>query len=399
MASQILLPRTMRIGGGAVAEIGSLAASLGVRRPLVVTDSFMVSTGVVETVVGHLREAGLDAEVFSETVPDPTSASLEKGLEAVRAHDADAIVAVGGGSPIDTGKALALLSVQGGAMRDYKAPRVNHGPALPVIAVPTTAGSGSEATQFSVITDSETNEKMLCAGPGFLPVAAILDYELTLSKPPRLTADTAVDAMCHAIEAYVSRKANPFADSMAMAALSASGAIIRDAYADGKDARAREALMLAALQAGIAFSNSSVTLIHGMSRPIGGNFHIAHGLSNAMLLPTVTEFSIAGAESRYADVARVLGAASAADGDGAAARALVDWLKALCADLEVPTPESYGIGRSDWNALVPTMAAQAIASGSPANNPIVPSATEIEELYARVYDSNRPANRQAGERR
>lgn len=386
MATQIMLPRTMRIGAGAIAEVGELVSQLGARRPLIVTDPFMVSTGVAAVVEGHLRDAGLTPAVFSGTVPDPTTASLGAGLAAVRGLDADALVAVGGGSPIDTAKALALLSAQGGEMRDYRAPRVNHLPALPVIAIPTTAGSGSEATQFSVITDSENNEKMLCAGPGFLPVAAILDYELTLSKPPRLTADTAIDTMCHAIEAHVSRKANPFASSLALAALAGSGRAIRDTYADGANRAGREALMMASLQAGIAFSNASVTLIHGMSRPIGGNFHIAHGLSNAMLLPIVTRFSIPGAEAEYAQIARVLGAATSATSDSAASQALVEWLTELCAELEVPSPARYGIARADWERLIPTMAEQAIASGSPANNPVVPSTAEIEQLYALAYD-------------
>lgn len=386
MATQIMLPRTMRIGAGAIAEVGELVSQLGARRPLIVTDPFMVSTGVAAVVEGHLRDAGLTPAVFSGTVPDPTTASLGAGLAAVRGLDADALVAVGGGSPIDTAKALALLSAQGGEMRDYRAPRVNHLPALPVIAIPTTAGSGSEATQFSVITDSENNEKMLCAGPGFLPVAAILDYELTLSKPPRLTADTAIDTMCHAIEAHVSRKANPFASSLALAALAGSGRAIRDTYADGANRAGREALMMASLQAGIAFSNASVTLIHGMSRPIGGNFHIAHGLSNAMLLPIVTRFSIPGAEAEYAQIARVLGAATSATSDSAASQALVEWLTELCVELEVPSPERYGIARADWERLIPTMAEQAIASGSPANNPVLPSTAEIEQLYALAYD-------------
>ena len=388
MAADVLLPRTMRLGGGSVAAVGDVVRSLGARRPLVVTDPFMVSTGVSSLVVEHLRNAGVEPSVFSGTVPDPTTASLGAGLEAVRAHDADAIVAVGGGSPIDTAKALALLSAQGGEMRDYRAPRHNDGPALPVIAVPTTAGSGSEATQFSIITDSCSDEKMLCAGPSFLPVAAILDYELTLSKPPRLSADTAIDAMCHAIEAYVSRKANPFADSMAIAALRSGSPVIRAVYADGSNRVGREALMLASLQAGIAFSNSSVTLIHGMSRPIGGNFHVAHGLSNAMLLPAVTEFSIPGAPTKYAEISRVLGASSPSASDDVAVRALVDWLRQLCTDLAVPTPASYGIDSAEWHAAIPRMARQALASGSPANNPIVPSLDQIESLYAQVYSDN-----------
>lgn len=212
MAS-IALPRIMRVGGGAVDEVGEVVAGLGLARPLVVTDKFLVGTGAVDRMVAQLEAAGLHPAVFAETVPDPTTASLEAGVAAVAEHDADCVIGFGGGSPMATAKALGLLARQGGHMRDYKAPRDNIGPALPVIAVPTTAGSGSEATQFTVISDSETDEKMLCPGLAFLPVAAIVDYRLTLTMPPRLTADTGVDALTHAIEAYVSRKANPFSEA------------------------------------------------------------------------------------------------------------------------------------------------------------------------------------------
>ena len=384
MAS-IALPRIMRVGGGAVDEIGEVVAGLGLARPLVVTDKFLVGTGAVDRMVAQLETAGLHPAVFAETVPDPTTASLEAGVAAAAEHDADCVIGFGGGSPMDTAKALGLLARQGGHMRDYKAPRDNIGPALPVIAVPTTAGSGSEATQFTVISDSETDEKMLCPGLAFLPVAAIVDYRLTLTMPPRLTADTGVDALTHAIEAYVSRKANPFSDSLALVAIGTIGQVLRRVYADGQDAEARERMMLAATQAGIAFSNSSVALVHGMSRPIGAHFHVAHGLSNAMLFPAVTEFSVDAAESRYADCARALGAASADASDATAAADLVVALKELCRDVEVPTPKSYGIDKQTWDERVPVMAEQALASGSPNNNPRIPTADEIRELYGRIY--------------
>lgn len=270
-------------------------------------------------------------------------------------------------------------------MRDYKAPRNNVGPALPVVAVPTTAGSGSEATQFTVITDSISDEKMLCPGLAFLPIAAVIDFELTMSMPPRLTADTGVDALTHAIEAYVSKKANPFSDSLALAAIETIGAVLRRVYADGSDAEARAQMMLAATQAGIAFSNSSVALVHGMSRPIGAHFHVAHGLSNAMLFPAVTAFSVHGAESRYADCARVLGVATPADTDAVAADHLVEALGELCRDVAVPTPKAYGIDKARWNELIPLMAEQALASGSPNNNPLVPTDAQIRDLYAQIY--------------
>lgn len=318
-------------------------------------------------------------------MPDPTTASLDAGVRAVHEHDADCLVGFGGGSPMDTAKALGILAVQGGHMRDYKAPRRSAGPALPVVAVPTTAGSGSEATQFTVISDSHTDEKMLCPGLAFLPIAAIVDYRLTLTMPPRLTADTGVDALTHAIEAYVSRKANPFSDSLALVAVDTIGRSLRRVYTDGRDEPAREAMMLVATQAGIAFSNSSVALVHGMSRPIGAHFHVAHGLSNAMLFPAVTAFSVRSAEARYADCARALGVASADTADSTAADDLVTALTDLCRDVEVPTPKTYGIDRATWEEKIPVMAEQALASGSPDNNPKVPSADEIREIYGRIY--------------
>jgi alcohol dehydrogenase class IV len=378
-------PRDMRVGGGSLNQIGDVMSSLGVSRPLVVTDGFLVSTGLADRVLALLRAVGLTPTLFSDTVPDPTTQSLVPGLEAIKEGDCDAAVGLGGGSPMDTAKALALLSVQGGEMRDYKAPVQNTGPALPIVAIPTTAGSGSEATQFTIITDSTSDEKMLCPGRSFLPVAAIVDFELTLSMPARLTADTGIDALTHAVEAYVSRKANPLSDALCVSAISTIGRNLRRAVADSGDREARAAMMLAATQAGIAFSNSSVALVHGMSRPIGAHFHVAHGLSNAMLFPAVTAFSADSARSRYADCARALGVATPADRDEIATRALVDGIRELCTDLRVPTPSDYGIDSAQWDRLIPTMARQALASGSPSNNPRVPSAEEIAHLYTQIY--------------
>lgn len=385
MSAHIAFPRYSRIGAGAVNELPALIESLGLRRPLLVTDAYLTSTGAADRVIQLLRGAGLDAAVFDGTVPDPTTESLERGVEAVLAHDADCVIGFGGGSPMDSAKALAVLASQGGPMRKFKAPNSYSGPALPIIAIPTTAGSGSEATQFTVISDSDSDEKMLCPGMSFLPFAAIIDYELTLSMPPRLTADTGVDALAHAVEAYVSRKANPISDAMSLSAIGLVSAHLRRAYHDGSDRAAREAMMAAATQAGMAFSNSSVTLVHGMSRPIGAHFHVAHGLSNAMLFPAVTAYSVSGAEARYAQCARAYGVADTGTDDHVAARRMVDALIELCRDLEVPTPESYGIDHDAWTRLTPLMAEQAIASGSPANNPVVPAPDDIERIYAEIY--------------
>lgn len=384
MSTQIAFPRIAKIGGGSLNDLGDVVRTLAVWRPVVVTDEFLVGTGLVDRVVEILTKAGTDPLVFSDTVPDPTTDSLDHAMRFIREHRADSVIGFGGGSPMDSAKALAVLATNGGQMRDYRAPHTYTGPALPIIAIPTTAGSGSEATQFTVISDSATDEKMLCPGLSFLPVAAIVDFETTLSMPPRLTADTGVDALTHAVEAYVSRKANAVSDALALAAIATIGKYLRPAYQDGTDRDAREAMMAASTQAGMAFSNSSVALVHGMSRPIGAHFHVAHGLSNAMLFPAVTAFSVAAAPQRYADCARAYGMPT--DGsDVSVAKSFVGELVALCEDLEVPTPRSYGIDEALWREKIPLMASQALASGSPANNPIVPTDAQIEAIYADIY--------------
>ncbi|MEU2975368.1 iron-containing alcohol dehydrogenase [Nocardiopsis alba] len=385
MTASIALPRVMRVGAGASAELAEVLKSFDLSRPLVVTDPFVAEQPFFHGILRELRDSGLSPGVFSETVPDPTTEVVEHGVRVLREGDFDCLVGVGGGSPIDTAKAIALVGAHGGRMRDYKAPVVTDAPALPVVAVPTTAGSGSESTRYSIIIDTETDEKMLCAGAALLPRAALVDFELTLGMPPRLTADTGIDALTHAIEAYVSRRANPISDGLAREAMRLLFAHLRSAYADPDDRVAREAVMAGATQAGLAFSNSSVALVHGMSRPIGARFKVAHGLSNAMLLPAVTEFSVPSAPERYADCARAMGMAAHDSGVGEATRALVWELRLLNEELDVPTPYGYGIDADEWWEAAPTMAEQALASGSPGNNPRVPTAEEIVRLYQVVY--------------
>ncbi len=385
MAANIILPRMLRIGAGAAQEIAQALAQLGVNRPLIVTDAFMVEHGPVPRLRELLAEAGIRAGVFHDTVPDPTSESIDRGVAALKAGDYDGVVGVGGGSPQDSAKAIALLGVHGGKMRDYKVPRMNDEPGLPVVAIPTTAGTGSEVTRFTIITDSDSNEKMLCAGAAFCPIAALVDYELTLTMPHRLTADTGLDTLTHCIESYVSKKRNPFSDSMALAGMARVARHIRRACDEPGDREAREAMMFAATQGGLAFSNASVCLVHGMSRPVGAFFHVPHGLSNAMLLPRLTEFSAPAAAERYADCARAMGCADIGDATETAVAKLVEELRAPNRDLEVPTPKAYGIAEDDWFARLETMSQQAEASGSPGNNPRVPSIEEMTALYREVY--------------
>jgi alcohol dehydrogenase class IV len=385
MIATITMPRLLYIGGGAIAEVTTALAKLGAVRPLVVTDRFMESSGVLAKVTDRLDAAGLAWQVFADTVPDPTTEVVEAGVELLKAGHFDALIALGGGSPIDTAKAMSVLAANGGAMRDYKVPQEIPAIGMPVIAIPTTAGTGSEVTRFTVITDSERDEKMLIMGLACCPAAAIVDYELTFTMPWRLTADTGIDSLTHAIEAYVSRKASPFTDGVARSAMGLIARHIRDACKAPDSRAAREAMMLGATQAGMAFSNSSVCLVHGMSRPIGAFFHVPHGLSNAMLLPEITAFSAPAALERYADCARAMGVAAEGEGNQAAVARLLDELRALNDDLKVPTPKAYGIDAERYRELLPLMASQALASGSPGNNPRIPTADEIIALYERVY--------------
>ncbi|MSP02530.1 MAG: iron-containing alcohol dehydrogenase [Acetobacteraceae bacterium] len=387
--ANIAAPRMLLVAGGAVKQIAEVLSKFGLSRPLIVSDPFMVKLGLIDRCLAPLAAAGIQADVFSDTIPEPDDTVIEAGVRVFAKAPYDCLIGFGGGSPIDTAKAIAILAPRadggGGKMRDYKVPVAADRGAVPVIAIPTTAGTGSECTRFTVITDHERGEKMLINGLGCLPLAAIVDYELTLTVPPRTTADTGIDSFTHALEAFVSKRANPFSDALALAAMDLIGKNLRAAYAEPGNHAAREAMMIGATQAGLAFSNSSVALVHGMSRPIGAHFHVPHGLSNAMLLPVLTRYSVSGAEARYAEASRRSGFAAASDNDGVAAAKLVSGLEKLNQDLSVPSPAGFGISEADWNGKMALMAEQALASGSPNNNPRVPNAEEIVALYRAVW--------------
>lgn len=386
MSTQILLPKILQIGADASREIASVVTSMGLKRPLIVTDRIMVELGYVERLQNDLSRAGILTSIYADTVPEPTIASILAGVEQAKSESVDGIIAIGGGSPIDSAKAIGILAKYGGQMQDYRFPRMVHEQGLPIIAIPTTAGTGSEMTKFTIITNEQTDEKMLCVGSGFLPIAALVDYKLTLSLPARTTADTGIDAMTHAIEAYVSRKANPYSDTQALSALALIAPNLVNVFKDGANERAREAMMLGSTLAGCAFSNASVALVHGMSRPIGAFFHVPHGLSNAMLLPKVTEYSIDSAPHRYAQCARAMTIASEGDSDEQANAKLLHFLRELNEILEVPSPKAFGIDRDKYFNVATTMAEQALASGSPGNNPIVPSIEDMVSIYHQIWE-------------
>jgi alcohol dehydrogenase class IV len=385
MAALITTPRLMAVGGGALADLPSLMARLGLSRPLIVTDPYIAGSGILDRATGLLGGARISWSVFSDTVSDPTTEVIGIGVQHLRDGGFDSLVAIGGGSSIDTAKGMSVLFANGGQMRDYKVPAEIPQAGLPIIAIPTTAGTGSEVTRFTVVTDTETDEKMLIAGLACCPSAAIVDYELTLTMPLRLTADTGIDSLTHAIEAYVSRRANPFTDGLARNAMGLIARHIRTACTEPQNRPAREAMMLGATTAGMAFSNASVALVHGMSRPIGAHFHLAHGLSNALLLPTVTRFSVVGAPERYAHVAREMRLATDEDSDQVACDRLVEELEALNADLKIPSLSEAGVERDHFDRVVQDMAQAALDSGSPGFNPQPATTEQIVELYRQAY--------------
>ena len=385
MSNQIIIPSIMQIGAKASQEVGVILNSLNYKKPLIITDSMMVKLGYAVKIQKILKVDNINADIFEDTIPEPTVASIQAGVNKVKNGNYDSIIALGGGSPIDSAKAIAILGKFGGVMRDYKFPRIVSETGIPIIAIPTTAGTGSEVTRFTIISDETTDEKMLCVGKGFMPSVALIDYELTISLPKRATADTGIDALTHAMEAYVSKKANPYSDTQALAAMQLIAPNLRRVYHNGNDKEAREKMMLGATLAGVAFSNASVALVHGMSRPIGAFYHVPHGLSNAMLLPAVTEYSIPAAIKRYADCCRAMGVALLSDSDEDANKKLLLELSAINEELDVPTPKEFGINKEDFMNNMEIMAEQAIASGSPGNNPRVPEVHEIIDIYKLLW--------------
>lgn len=375
------VPPTICFGRDAAREAGREARRLGAKKALTVTDKVLKDSGSIQPVLDSLTKEGLEAAIFDGVDGEPTLAHVDNGLKVYREERCDIIVAAGGGSSIDTAKAVAVMAANPGRIQDYMGLDKISRPGPPLIAVPTTAGTGSEATVFTIITDTEKEIKMLIGSPFIMPQVALVDPLLTLKMPRGLTAATGLDALTHAIEAYVSVKSQPMSDVMALSAIGLLGEYLPQAWANPDNVEARTRTLLGALQAGIAFSNASVALVHGMSRPIGANFHIAHGVSNAALLGVVMEFSLLGAPRRYADIAAALGEPVAGLSSMQAAQLGADRVKRMIEQLKVPNLTELGISREKLGPLVSKMADDAIASGSPGNNPRKATKEEIVELY------------------
>ena len=278
----------------------------------------------------------------------------------------------------------ALKNGNGGNISDYMG-KIIGGELPTTVAIPTTAGTGSEATQFTIITDTQNDVKMLLKGAVLMPDYAIIDPQFTMTAPPKITAATGLDALTHAAEAYTSKLAQPLSDTFALSAIKRIFKYLPVAFHDGKNVEAREQMSIAALEAGIAFNNASVTLVHGMSRPIGALFHVAHGLSNAMLLKQCFIYALDGAYDRFADLGRAIGAANDADSDKEASEKFLQAVVDICDELETPTLEEYGINKEEFFDVIDKMASDAMESGSPSNTRKAITAEDVKEIYKNLW--------------
>ena len=383
MAREFIMPGHIISGPGALEQAGTWFASFG-KKAFIVTDQMMIQLGNCQKLEEVLKAHGVDYYIFSEITGEPTDLMVKKGLAAYKEQSCDFLIALGGGSAIDAMKAVASLAEAGGEISDYMGKEIQV-KTPPMAAIPTTAGTGSEATQFTIITDTEKDIKMLLKGRVLMPDMAVIDARFTMTAPPKITAATGLDALCHGIEAYTSRKAQPMSDTFVLSAVKRIFRYLPKAYRDGKDQEAREQMALAALEAGIAFNNSSVTVIHGMSRPIGALFHVAHGLSNAMLMKECLTFALSGAKERFGDLGRAVGVASENDTDAEAGRKFLAGVEALVKELDIPDLEGAGIQREKFFELIDKMAHDAMESGSPQNTMRDITEEEVKEIYKKLW--------------
>ncbi|MFB6068675.1 MAG: iron-containing alcohol dehydrogenase [Halobacterium sp.] len=387
----VVSPGRIVLGRGAVERTGEYADLYGTKALVVATADIFDIHG--ERLVASLADHGVPHVVFTDVRPDPTVENIERAYDLWTEENCDVVVTLGGGSSIDTGKGVGILASNDGEIRDFGVDTAGYegvpNPTPPLVAVNTTTGTGSEATRSVVVTDTATSTKFLVVSQNVVPDVAIEDPELVTSLPQSHTAFTGIDALTHAIEAYVSVKSYGVPDDFARNAIRRLNDSLRKAWANGDDVDARMETLVAQLQAGQAFTNASVALVHGMARPLGAQLHVPHGLANALLLPYVMEFSAMAAPEKYADVARLLDAADEGDSDRVAARKASEAVFDLCDDLTLTSYlDDFGDvpARDAYLDVVGKMAQDAIDSGSPANNPRKPSREEIEDLFVTVYD-------------
>jgi len=377
MNFQFEIKTRLHFGRGKLDILGEEANKMNFKRCLIVTDNNINKLGYVENIKKLLLRSGVESIIYSGVNKEPNDKHVEEGLQMYREQDCNGIIAIGGGSVLDAAKAIAVIANNVGHISNYKGFNKIPIPKVPLIAIPTTAGTGSEVTRAFGLTDTCTNNKLVIIDPTVAPEVAIDDPELTISLPKTKTAETGIDALTHAIEAYISKNANPITDLLSLQAIKIIGANILKAWNNGNNLDARENMLLGQFLAGMAVANAGVCLIHGMGRPLGLHFNVPHGLANAILLPTVMEYNVLNSSNPvlYNEINSALG------GNNETKLTLVNTLKNLCSNLEIPSLLELGIDFEQYKLLIPKMAEECFASGSPNINPVVPTQNEVEKLY------------------
>lgn len=381
--SHFVIPNHTVVGTNVLGEATPLLKKMG-NKAFIVTGRHVAVSDMMKQLTALLDENGIGCVIFDGITGEPTDTMIENGVEMLKSSGCDFIIGIGGGSPLDSAKAIAAMAVNEGSIADYNGKEIT-GEILPLAAIPTTAGTGSEATKFTVITDSEKGIKMLLKGDVLVPKLAIVDSSFTVGAPKSVTSATGLDALTHAVEAYTSRKAFSMTDTLAVSAVKRIMKYLPIAYREPDNSLAREQMSIAALEAGICINNSSVTIVHGMSRPIGALFHVPHGMSNAMLLKECLSFAVSGAYEKFANLGRETGVASDSDSDETAAEKFIDSLQNICDVCEIPTLEQYGIDRDEYYSKISKMATDAVASGSPANTVKEVTVDDCIEIYKKLY--------------
>ena len=372
------------ISGASALKAGAAAMKSFGKKALIVSGPNNVKLGNVEKLTIQLQKAGITYHIYDGVADEPTDRMVEEGAGIYQAEQCDFFIAIGGGSPMDAMKAIAVMVVSKkkaasfmGVSMDFPLPKM--------AAIPTTAGTGSETTQFTIITDLENKIKMLLKGPSLVPELVILDSTLTMTAPAAVTAAAGMDALTHAAEAYISQKAQPLTDTFAISAVKRIFQYLPISFLEPQNKTAKEEMALAAFEAGITINNSSVTLVHGMSRPIGALFHVPHGMSNAMLLDVCFSFMLEEAQARFADLGRAVNVTLIKASDREAAEGFINDVRNLCKICRIPTLKQYGINQREYELSIEKMSKDALASGSPQNFSPVISKEDVMEIYRKLW--------------
>ncbi|HAS6347371.1 L-threonine dehydrogenase [Vibrio sp. IRLE0018] len=378
MASAFFIPTVNLMGAGCLKDAADSVKAQGFTKGLIVTDKILNQIGVVKQVQDLLSERGVSAVVFDGTQPNPTISNVNAGLELLKQNDCDFVISLGGGSPHDCAKGIALVASNGGTIADYEGVDKSAKPMLPLIAINTTAGTASEMTRFCIITDEARHIKMAIVDKHTTPLISVNDPELMLAKPASLTAATGMDALTHAVEAYVSIAATPITDAVAIKAIELIQAHLRTAVAHGDDIEAREQMAYAQFMAGMAFNNASLGYVHAMAHQLGGFYDLPHGVCNAILLPHVQRYNAQVCPERLRDVAKAMGVnvegMSAEQGADAAIEAIVQ----LAKDVGIPTGiRELGAKSED----IPTLADNALKDACGFTNPKQATHEEISAIF------------------